>query len=194
MDIVNGVASKEIKDYEIGENIVEVSYSGDKNFDPFIKEITFTVLDKQDPEIYSAVYQNNGVNVVSIYIPYSNGTVNVSINGKKMVLELVDGQALYEIGASDEIDNIRVVYDGNVRLNPGKSSEFLKLDHVVNENTWKYYFNQQDGGKLFNFLPAGITLDFQGDIINYDDEERWFMDINKPVNVISSTHDAFVAP
>ena len=192
VDIVNGVASKEIKDYEIGENSVKVSYSGDKDFDPFNKEIKFTVLDKQDSEIYSAVYQNNGVNVVSIYIPYSNGTVNVSINGKKMVLELVDGQALYEIGADDEINNVKVVYDGNVRLNPGKSTEFLKLDHVVNENTWKYYFNQQDGGKLFNFLPAGITLDFQGDIINYDDEERWFMDINKPVNVISSTHDAFV--
>ena len=191
-DIKNGVATQEILNYEIGENTVEVTYLGDADFNPFTKEITFTVLDKQNPEIYSAVYQNNGVNVISVYIPYSNGTVNVTVNGKRMVLDLVDGQALYPITAEDDIKNIKVTYDGNVRLNPGKSSYFLKLDNVVNEENWRYYFNQEDNGNLFNFIPAGITLDFQGSIINYNQEEPKCIAISKPVNVISSTKDAYI--
>ena len=193
-DIKNGIASQEIPNYAIGENTVEVKYSGDSKFNQFTKEIKFTVLDKQDSEIYAGVYQNNGVNVVSVYIPYSNGTVNVTINGKQHVLELVDCLALYPISASDDIKNIKVVYAGNERLNAGKTSTFLKLNNVVNADSWKYYFNQNNGGKLFDFIPEGITLDFQGKIINDnpDPDYKCFIVISKPVNVISSTKDAYI--
>jgi len=194
VDIKNGIASHEFTNYEIGENTVEVKYSGDSIFNPFTKEIKFTVLDKQDSEIYASVYQNNGVNVVSVYIPYSNGTVNVTINGKQHVLDLVDCLALYPISASDDIKNIKVVYAGNERLNAGKTSTFLKLNNVVNADSWKYYFNQNNAGKLFDFIPEGITLDFQGRIINDnpDPDYKCFIDISKPVNVISSTKDAYI--
>ena len=192
VDIVKGVASKEYTEYEIGNNTVKLEYLGDTYYNPFIKEISFTVLNKQDAEIYSAVYQNNGVNVVSIYIPYANGSANVTINGKNMIMKLVDGQALYNITAADEIYNIKVVYDGDVRLNPAKSSTFLKLDNIVTASTWKYYFNQEKVGKLFDFLPEGITLDFQGSIINPDQKNMWNFDISKSINVVSTTNDAYI--
>ena len=109
-------------------------------------------------------------------------------------MELVDCLALYPISASDDIKNIKVVYAGNERLNAGKTSTFLKLNNVVNADSWKYYFNQNNGGKLFDFIPEGITLDFQGKIINDnpDPDYKCFIVISKPVNVISSTKDAYI--
>ena len=192
VNIENRVATFEFSDYVIGLNNITAVYSGDDTFEPFNKIFTVTVLDKENPTILSSVYQNGDKNFIAFYIPYGNGTINVSLNGKKFVLELNDEVAVYNISSTDVIKNIKVTYNGNVRLNAGKSSKFIKMDGVVNDETWKYYFNQNDGGKFFNFIPEGMTLDFQGSIINPDTNNIMFININKPVNIISSTNDAYI--
>ena len=192
IDITNGVALFEFNDYSIGVNDLIASYSGDNTYNPFTVNLNLTVLAKEDSTILSSVYQEDNKNFVAICIPFGNGTVNASINGKKLVLDLIDGVAIYEIASTDVIKNIKVTYDGNNRLNPAKSSKFIKLNKIVNNETWKYYFNQLDGGKFFSYIPEGITLDFQGAIINPDTNNVMGFDINKPVNIISTTKDAYI--
>ena len=48
------------------------------------------------------------------------------------------------------------------------------------------------GASKADFVPEGATLDFQGSIINPDQDITVQININKPVNVISSTKDAYV--
>ena len=192
VEIVNGVATFEAAGYAIGENTVSIAYSGDDTFNPFTTTQKFTVLNKEDANIYSSVYKTANKNMVIICIPYATGNVNVTINGKKEVLELVDGIAYYNISATDEINEVNVSYAGNTRLNPGESSKFIIMDNVVTGDTYMYYFNQADGGNLFDFIEAGSTLDFQGAIINPDTTNEMNIVINKPMNVISSTNDAYI--
>ena len=86
-----------------------------------------------------------------------------------------------------------VSYDGNVRLNPTTSSFYVNLtDYIVNGKTWKNYFNQNDGGRLYDFIEDGITLDFQGSIINPVSANEKNIIISKPINVVSTTGDAYI--
>ena len=55
-----------------------------------------------------------------------------------------------------------------------------------------YYFNQADSGRFVDYIPDGATLDFRGSIINPDQNIIVQMNVNKPVNIISSTHDAYI--
>ena len=45
---------------------------------------------------------------------------------------------------------------------------------------------------MFDYVPEGATLDFQGSIINPDQANVVQMNVNKPVNIITSTNDAYV--
>ena len=86
-----------------------------------------------------------------------------------------------------------VSYDGNVRLNPTTSSFYVNLtDYIVNGKTWKNYFNQNDEGRLYDFIEDGITLDFQGSIINPVSANEKNIIISKPINVVSTTGDAYI--
>ena len=193
VDIINGVATYEAKDYAIGENNeVTVAYSGDNNFNPFSTTKKFTVLDKENATILSSVYKTAAKNMVVIAIPFGTGNVSAIINGKEETLELIEGVAYYNITEGQEIYEINVTYAGNVRLNPANSSSFINLNNVVNNDNYMYYFNQADNGKLFDFIEDGSTLDFQGSIINPDQKINVFLTVSKPVNIISTTGDAYV--
>ncbi|WP_405320094.1 Ig-like domain repeat protein [Methanobrevibacter thaueri] len=192
VDVIKGVATQEFENYVVGSNKVTVQYSGDDVFNPFSTTKTFTVLDKENATILSSVYKTADKNMVIVCIPFGTGNVNVTINGKQEVLELVDGIAIYNINATDVINEINVTYDGNFRLNGANSSEFKVLDNVVNAENYMYYFNQADGGKIFGFIEDGTTLDFQGSIINPDQAKNIFFDVSKPVNIISTTNDAYI--
>ena len=193
LNIVDGVATTEIENYTIGENTLNIIYSGDEKYNPFSTTKTFTVLDKEDAAIVSSVYKTATKNLIFINIPYATGTINVTVNGKKEVWELVNETVQHNINASDVITELIVSYGGNVRLNPTSSSFYVNLtDAVVNNKTFLNYFNQNNGGKLYDFIEDGITLDFQGSIINPDSENIVFIDINKPINVVSTTKDAYI--
>ena len=194
--LVNGIATFETTDYALGTNKFTYSYSGDDTFNAFDYQnyqATFTVLDKENSTIYSIVYKTPEKNVIAVCIPHGNGPVNVTINGKKEVLELVDGVAEYVINPDDEINEINVTYAGSHRLNPNNSTDFATIrDNIVNSENYMYYFNQADGGKIFGFIEDGTTLDFQGSIINPDQEKNVYFDVSKPVNIISTTNDAYI--
>ncbi len=194
LDIADGKVSTEIKNYVVGDNVIDISYSGDDTFNPFKTTKILEVVGKEDAEIISSVYQTAKQNFIFITIPHSNGTINVSVNGKKYVWELVNETVIYQINATDKINELSVKYGGNVRLNPTESSFYVNLtDCVVNNKTWKNYFNQNDGGKLYDFIEDGITLDFQGNVvINPDSTNEMNIEINKPINIISSTNDAYI--
>ena len=193
LNIVSGVATTELKGYSIGTNTFKITYSGDDTFNPFETTKTFTVLDKENAAIVSSVYQTPTQNFIFISIPHSTGTLNVTVNGKKEVWTIVNETAKKDINASDKITELFVSYEGNFRLNPTNSSRFVNLtDYIVNTDTFANYFNQADDGKLYDFIENGITLDFQGSIINPDTNNKVFITINKPVNIISSTGDAYI--
>ena len=190
--IENGKATCVFENYVIGSNTVSVAYSGDDTFNPFSTTKKFDVLNKENATILSSVYRTADKNMVIICIPFGTGNVNVTINGKDEVLELIDGVAYYNIGADDNITEINVKYDGNNRLNPANSTEFKELNNIVNNDNYMYYFNQADGGKIFEFIEDGTTLDFQGSIINPDQENKVYFDVSKPVNIITTTGDAYI--
>ena len=193
LDIKNGVVTAEFDNYVIGDNTLEISYSGDDTFNPFETTKVFTVLDKEDAEIISSVYKTANKNFIFITIPHATGTINVTVNGKKEVWELVNETVIKDINASDEINELIVSYDGNVRLNPTTSSFYVNLtDYIVNGKTWKNYFNQNDEGRLYDFIEDGITLDFQGSIINPVSANEKNIIISKPINVVSTTGDAYI--
>ncbi|RAP50138.1 MAG: hypothetical protein BZ138_06945, partial [Methanosphaera sp. rholeuAM270] len=61
---------------------------------------------------------------------------------------------------------------------------------VVTNRTLKYYFDSGNGGKLSDLVNPGDTLDFQGAIGGVPNLNN--LCVNKPVNIISSTKDAYV--
>ena len=194
LDIVGGVATCEFKNYTIGDNVLEISYSGDETFNPFKTTKTFEVLAKEDAKIISSVYKTATQNFIFITIPHANGTINVTVNGNKQEKELVNETVKWDIDPTDDINELIVSYEGNVRLNPSTSSFYVNLtDYIVNNKTFYNYFNQNDGGNLYDFIEDGVTLDFQGNvIINTDSANEMNIVINKPINIISSTKDAYI--
>ena len=194
LDIVNGKVTTQIQNYAVGNNTLNLTYSGDDTFNPFETSVIFTVLPKQDAQIISSVYQTEKQSFILITIPYANGTINVTVNGKEEEMELVNETVKWDINASDEINELIVKYEGNVMLNPTTSSFFVNItDYIVNNRTFFNYFNQKEGGVLYDFIEDGVTLDFQGNvIINTDSANEMNIVINKPINIISSTKDAYI--
>ena len=194
LDIVKGVATTEFKNYTVGTNTLNISYTGDKTFNPFTTTYDFKVLDKENATVISSVYKTASQNFIFISIPHAgNATINVTVNGKKEVWELVNDTVKKDINASENINELTVVFDGNVRLNPANTSFYVNLtDYIVNNKTFRNYFDLDNGGRLYDFIEDGITLDFQGSIINPVSANEMNIEISKPINVISSTGDAYI--
>ena len=125
----------------------------------------------------------------------ATGSVTIKINGKEETIELVEGIATYTIPAEDIVtgaNTVTVSYSGSDEFEAGTATaSFKTLDGVVTNETFFDYFNRAENGRLYAYIPNGVTLDFQGAF--YSTPERNFtMNINKPVNIITSTHDAFI--
>lgn len=192
VDLINGYASAEFKNYTMGGNPCKIQYSGDDKFEPFSIGYSIWVWDTPKATISSVVYQTSNKCLIFINIPDADGVVNVTVNGKKEVWEIVNGTVTHEINASDVITELNVSYGGNYRLKPNNSSSFVFLkDNIITGDNFEYYFNQKNRGKLFDYVDLSVPLDFQGSITNPDSRDL-YIDISKPVNVISSTGDAFI--
>jgi hypothetical protein len=160
----------------------------DVNFPPYIPEI---IIEANDTWIG---------NDVTVYVTIANttGNVTIKVNDKEFKdLTLIDGKVSQIVDASDliaGINNIVVTFtstDGAMRSG-NETAAFYVLNGVVTQDTYTLYFNQDDNGKLVDAVPIGATLDFQGSIINPDQAITVQMNVNKPVNIISSTKDAYV--
>ena len=198
VNLIEGIAYLEIANYTIGYNKVDVAYSGDDFYPSFLSlddlNRGFTVLGKRNLVISSCLVQNDNANCLIIQIfnekgLIGNGSLNLTIDGKDVIVDFVNGVAVYNL-TEDTFEDIVVNYAGDNMYNPISSSAFTRLanDYVVTNDNYMYYFNQGDGGRLFDWVSSGVTLDFRGSII----APGAYFNVNKPVNIISSTKDAFI--
>ena len=88
--------------------------------------------------------------------------------------------------------NIQANSDENKQIKTENSKETKKAKtHIITNQTVGNYFLKDNEYKLADNVKEGDTLDIQGNISNLDDK-NFSMVINRPVNVISSTNDAYI--
>ena len=120
----------------------------------------------------------------------ATGSVNITVGGKTYTVSLTDGKATLKV--SDLVAGVNTVVvnyygDDNFKYSTN-STTFKVLDGVVtNETFFDYFIN----GTLADYVPEGATLDFRGKFYSHDDV-KFDLAINKPINMISSTKDAFI--
>ena len=131
---------------------------------------------------------------VTVSVPNATGTVTIEINGKSYDVELDNGVATKDIPAADLVAGENVVtatYNGPDFESNDNITSIYVLDGVVTNETFFNYFNASNSNRLCDYIPEGATLDFQGKFIG-SSSVSYIMEINKPINIISTTKDAYV--
>ena len=120
----------------------------------------------------------------------ATGTANIMVGGKTYNVNLTDGKATLKVSDLPAGENTVVVnYGGNDKIIASTNSTTFKVfDGIVtNETFFDYFIN----GTLADYVPEGATLDFRGKFYSHDDV-KFDLVINKPINMISTTGDAFI--
>ena len=181
----------------IGENKVTVYYNGD---DTHNANNATGIINVKEKELANVSFVANPVWIgnnatVSINVPNATGNITIEINGKTYTVNLTNNTANITISNADLIDGentITATYNGPEFISNTNSTVLYVLNGIVNQDNYIYYFDQTNGGKLVETIPEGATLDFQGSIINNNQSVNIYFDVSKPVNIISSTHDAYI--
>ena len=117
-------------------------------------------------------------------------TANIMVGGKTYTVNLTDGKATLKVSDLPAGENtVKVDYDGDGKFKSSTNSTTFKVfDGIVtNETFFDYFIN----GTLADYVPEGATLDFRGKFYSHDDV-KFDLVINKPINMISTTGDAFI--
>ena len=120
----------------------------------------------------------------------ATGTANIMVGGKTYTVNLTDGKATLKVSDLPAGENtVKVDYDGDGKFKSSTNSTTFKVfDGIVtNETFFDYFIN----GTLADYVPEGATLDFRGKFYSHDDV-KFDLVINKPINMISTTGDAFI--
>ena len=120
----------------------------------------------------------------------ATGTANIMVGGKTYTVNLTDGKATLKVSDLPAGENtVKVDYDGDGKFKSSTNSTTFKVfDGIVtNETFFDYFIN----GTLADYVPEGATLDFIGKFYSHDDV-KFDLAINKPINMISTTGDAFI--
>ena len=120
----------------------------------------------------------------------ATGTANIMVGGKTYTVNLTDGKATLKLSDLPAGENtVKVDYDGDGKFKSSTNSTTFKVfDGIVtNETFFDYFIN----GTLADYVPEGATLDFRGKFYSHDDV-KFDLVINKPINMISTTGDAFI--
>ena len=120
----------------------------------------------------------------------ATGTANIMVGGKTYTVNLTDGKATLKVSDLPAGENtVKVDYDGDGKFKSSTNSTTFKVfDGIVtNETFFDYFIN----GTLADYVPEGATLDFRGKFYSHDDV-KFDLAINKPINMISTTGDAFI--
>ena len=120
----------------------------------------------------------------------ATGTANIMVGGKTYTVNLTDGKATLKVSDLPAGENtVKVDYDGDGKFKSSTNSTIFKVfDGIVtNETFFDYFIN----GTLADYVPEGATLDFRGKFYSHDDV-KFDLAINKPINMISTTGDAFI--
>ena len=120
----------------------------------------------------------------------ATGTSNIMVGGKTYTVNLTDGKATLKVSDLPAGENTVVVnYEGNDKIIASTNSTTFKVfDGIVTNDTFFDYFIN---GTLADYVPEGATLDFRGKFYSHDDV-KFDLVINKPINMISITGDAFI--
>jgi predicted outer membrane repeat protein len=186
--VVDGSALKTIEGISVGTQTATVDFAGNDEYKNASVESTFIIV-KGTPDISASsasVWIGNDATVIVTVPSDAEGTVTITVNGKKYTAEINEGSATATISADDLVageNTIDVTFDGDDNYTPNfNSTTLFVLDGVITNATYDYYFTN---GVLVDIVPAEATLDFQGLFAG-----AYTVKINKPVNVISSTGDA----
>ena len=185
-------------------------WDGDIRYTSYTPKFGFTMVPKHNANIYSWVVPKDEENIVYVQVLSEGSVVNnykndveIFINGEAQEINKIsEGCVVFNFNASYNINEILVRYLGCESVSPINSSSFIRIgdNYIVNGNTYACYFNQnlesylegsgikKRGGYLFDWVPEGATLDFQGQII----APGCMFTVTKPVNIISSSHDALI--
>ena len=120
----------------------------------------------------------------------ATGTANIMVGGKTYTVNLTDGKATLKVSDLPAGENtVKVDYDGDGKFKSSTNSTTFKVfDGIVtNETFFDYFIN----GTLADYVHEGATLDFRGKFYSHDDV-KFDLVINKPINMISTTGDAFI--
>ena len=146
------------------------------NYPPFPAEITIDA---------GNIFVGND-NLITVTVNNATGSVTIKLNGKTYQVDLNNSVATKVISKDDltnGVNFVEVTYNGDDSYKVSTAnSTFKVLDGIITNETYSDYFV---GGTLVDIVPAGATLDFQGLFLG-----KYTVNINKPVNVISSTGDA----
>ena len=120
----------------------------------------------------------------------ATGTANIMVGGKTYTVNLTDGKATLKVSDLPAGENtVKVDYDGDGKFKSSTNSTTFKVfDGIVTNETFFDYFIS---GTLADYVPEGATLDFRGKFYSHDDV-KFDLVINKPINMISTTGDAFI--
>ena len=136
---------------------------------------------------------NGYENTITVRYPNATGSVDITVGDRTYNSNFTDGMATQVISDyNNGVNNVSVKYNNLTKL-----ASFKVLDGIVTYKTFYDYFNADDRYKLHDYIPNGVTLDFQGNItfINLNKTEDFnilSININKPVNIVSTTNDAFI--
>jgi hypothetical protein len=151
----------------------------------FIFVITLIVLIIGVSAVSAADVSSNDTSVSTVDIPQST-THTVSSDVVK-----VDHKTTEVSQATKEIKTVNVTKEKTTKT-AKKTSKNLKKDtqtHVVTNQTYTQFFTS---GKLNDNVTRGDVLDLQGNFIS-SQSFNYTMTINKPVNIISTTHDSNIS-
>ena len=128
---------------------------------------------------------------ITVTIPYATGSVSIIVNGVDFRgLKLTDCSVSVTVESenivADGLNNITVLYSGDEMVLSGEEkTTFKALDGKITNMTFSNYFDSN--GNLYDFIPEGVTLDFNGIFAG----DEYSLNINKKVNIITSTSAVF---
>ena len=171
------------------ENVGDISSETNENV-----EINYYLSSSdEDLDVEVTNVFNGYENTIVVNYPNATGNVDIVVGDKTYNPTFINGSAKQIISEyANGVNNVSVKYN-----NLTKDTSFKVLDGIVTYKNFYDYFNENNSYKLQDYIPDGVTLDFQGNItfINLNKTEDYnilSITINKPVNIISSTHDAFI--
>lgn len=156
-----------------------------------------TVLENIPPYTAEFIIDNSNAWVgfdktVTVTIPHATtGNVVIIVNGKdyrglKLANYTVSVNVDSQYIVTDSVNNITVLYSGDeIVLSGEEKATFKVLDGKITNQTFSNYFDAN--GNLYDFVPEGATLDFEGSFTG----NQYSVYINKNVNIATSSEAIF---
>lgn len=130
-ELYDGLLVKTIPNLPIGKYVVEVSFFGDDNYNPLVKNTTFNVYYNLDEEVIVPSLNDSSDGSVTIKVPVdAEGEVTLTINGKKYNFAVVNGKI--DINIPDLPNgnyDYDIAYSGDSKYSP-----FLRTGNLVINN------------------------------------------------------------